>query len=90
MRAVRDARDVVAAMHALAVREAVALLTRRTSRPCGAPTAASGRALAAGDAEAARRADDELHGVPVTVSGNQALAAVLEQFTPLVHAAPSG
>ena len=30
-------------------------------------------------------ADDDFHAIPVEVSGNQAIATVLEQFTPVVR-----
>jgi len=42
-------------------------------------------ALDDGDIDAALLADDELHAVPVTVSGNRAIAAVLEQFMPVLR-----
>ena len=54
LRAVRDARDVVAAMHELAVREAVAAAHRgRPRRDARRPTGGSAAALPAGDVEAA-------------------------------------
>lgn len=87
VRAVRDARDVVAAMHELAVREAVAHLTKADVAAMRSANRRFRAALEAGDMEAALQADDELHGVPVAVSGNGALAEVLEQFTPLVRRA---
>lgn len=87
LRDVRDARDVVAAMHELAVREAVG---RFTQADLDAMREANGRFLSAieqGDVDAALRADDDLHGVPVTVAANRALAAVLDQFTPVLRRA---
>jgi DNA-binding GntR family transcriptional regulator len=87
--AVRDARDVVAAMHEVAVREAVGSLTL-TEADIEAMRDANRRfrtALEAGDVEAALRADDDLHGVPVAVAANRALIAVLEQFTPVLRRA---
>ncbi|MET1004786.1 MAG: GntR family transcriptional regulator [Propionibacteriaceae bacterium] len=87
MRVVRDARDVVAAMHALAVREAIPVLTRKDLTEMRNANRRFRVALRAGDAEGALRADDDLHRVPVTVSGNRALAQVLEQFSPLVRRA---
>ncbi|MGY2080427.1 GntR family transcriptional regulator [Modestobacter sp. SYSU DS0657] len=87
VREVRDARDVVAAMHQVAVREAVPALTEAdvaTMRDANRRFAA---AVESGDVESAVRADDELHGVPVTICGNRALAAVLEQFTPMLRRA---
>lgn len=82
---VRDAQAVVAAMHRLAVLGAVGRLAgadlERMSRANGRFEAA----LAAGDVDAALAADDELHDVLVRACGNQAVVAVLEQFTPVVR-----
>lgn len=39
----------------------------------------------AGDADAALAADDALHAIPVRFAGNQAAAAVLDQYTPVVR-----
>ena len=86
-RAIRDARGVVAAMHELAVREAVATLTLTDLSAMRAANRRFGAAIEAGDVDAAIRADDELHGVPVAASNNSALAAVLDQFTPVVRRA---
>ena len=87
VRAVRDARDVVAAMHEVAVREAVGSLTETDLE---AMREANGRfrsAIEQGDVEGALRADDDLHGVPVTVAANRALTAVLDQFAPVLRRA---
>jgi DNA-binding GntR family transcriptional regulator len=87
VRDVREARDVVAAMHELAVREAVGSLTEAhldAMRQAGDRFRA---AIEKGDVEAALRADDELHGIPVTVAANRALTSVLDQFTPVVRRA---
>lgn len=86
-RAVREARDVVAAMHELAVREAVPSLTADDLERMRRANAAFAQAVEAGDVDAALAADDELHGVPVSVCGNRALAAVLEQLTPVLRRA---
>lgn len=86
-RAVRDARDVVAAMHELAVREAVPSLTDEDVERMRAANARFEQAVLAGDVDAALAADDELHGVPVAVCGNQSLLTVLEQFTPVLRRA---
>jgi DNA-binding GntR family transcriptional regulator len=85
--AVREARDVVAAMHELAVREAVPRLTEDDVEEMRAAAARFEAAVADGDVEAALRADDDLHGVPVRVSGNRALATVLDQFVPVLRRA---
>jgi DNA-binding GntR family transcriptional regulator len=84
---VRDARDVVAAMHALAVREAVGTITRADLDAMAEANARFRSAIEQGDVEGAVRADDELHGIPVAVAGNRALASVLEQFTPVLRRA---
>ena len=87
MRALRDARDVVAAMHELAVREATASLTLDDLEAMREANRLFRAAIKKGDVETALRADDELHGVPVAVAANRALAAVLDQFTPVVRRA---
>jgi DNA-binding GntR family transcriptional regulator len=71
-----------------------------SSRPCTSSRSASpsgtsprpistrcARPIFAGDIEAALTADDELHAVPVTAASNQALATVLDQFTPVLRRA---
>jgi len=87
VREVRDARDVVAAMHEVAVREAVPGLTEVDLTAMRDANRRFAAAVEAGDLESAVRADDELHGVLVTLSGNRALARVLEQFTPTLRRA---
>jgi DNA-binding GntR family transcriptional regulator len=87
LRDVRDARDVVAAMHELAVREAVGSLTPADLEAMHEANRQFREAIEQGDVEAALRADDELHGIPVAVASNRALAAVLDQFTPVVRRA---
>jgi DNA-binding GntR family transcriptional regulator len=87
MRAIRDARDVVAAMHDLAVREAVGKLTVADLEAMREANRQFRAALELGDMEAALRADDDLHGVPVTIAANRALIAVLELFTPVLRRA---
>jgi DNA-binding GntR family transcriptional regulator len=86
-RDVRDARDVVAAMHEVAVREAVAGLTPAHLDAMRAANRRFGTAVERGDVNAALRADDDLHGIPVTVAANRALATVLDQFTPVLRRA---
>lgn len=87
LRAVRDARDVVAAMHELAVREAVPGLTEADLAAMRDANRRFAQAVHDGDVEEALRADDALHAVPVSVSGNRSLAAVLDQFTPVLRRA---
>lgn len=85
--AVRDARDVVAAMHALAARTAVAALTEEDLDRMRDANARFGVALAAQDAAAAVAADDEFHDVLVAASGNDALIAVLDRYSPVLRRA---
>lgn len=83
--AIRDAQAVVGAMHRLAVLSAV---TRLTSEQLDTMREANRRFQAAierGDVEAAVRADDQFHAVPVQVAANAALASVLEQYTPIIR-----
>lgn len=86
-RAVREAASVVAAMHELAVREAAPLLTGSDLEEMRRAGEAFAEAIAAGDVDAALAADDALHGVPVRVADNRAVAAVLDQHTPAVRRA---
>jgi DNA-binding GntR family transcriptional regulator len=86
-RAVREARDVVAAMHQLAVREAVPHLTTEHLDAMRAANVRFRAALESGDIEAALVADDELHDIPVAVASNRALSTVLDQFTPVLRRA---
>ncbi len=87
MREVRDARDVVAAMHEVAVREAVGSLTQADLEAMREANQRFRSAIKDGDVDAALRADDDLHGVPVAVAANRALTAVLGQFTPVLRRA---
>ena len=85
VRTIRDAQSVVAAMHRLAVQEAVPLLTADHLAAMREANRAFARAMRAGDADAALAADDEFHAIPVRATGNAALVTVLEQFTPVVR-----
>lgn len=87
LRDVRGARDVVAAMHQVAVREAVPSLTQDDLATMREANREFRAAIEAGDVEAALRADDALHHVPVAVAANRALASVLDQFTPVLRRA---
>jgi DNA-binding GntR family transcriptional regulator len=84
-RATAHAMSVVAAMHRLAVLESVGRLTRADLRAMRSANARFAAALRSGDVEAALDADDELHDVPVRAAGNEAIVAVLEQFTPVLR-----
>jgi DNA-binding GntR family transcriptional regulator len=82
---VRDARDVVAAMHELAVRQTAGRLSDADLDRMRDANRRFAEALDAGDVGAALDADEEIHRVPVAALGNRAIEAVLEQFDPLVR-----
>ncbi len=82
---VRDAQAVVAGMHRLAVAEAVARMTEADLELMRAANERFATAVAVGDPDAALAADDDFHAVPVATSGNRAIAAVLDQFSPVVR-----
>ncbi|WP_377643295.1 GntR family transcriptional regulator [Oryzobacter terrae] len=83
--AVADARAVVAAMHRLAVAEAVERLSVADLETMRTAHERFEAAVATGDVVAALDADDAFHAVPVVVAGNRAVAAVLDQYTPVVR-----
>jgi DNA-binding GntR family transcriptional regulator len=85
LREVRDALIVVRAMHELAVRLAVPLMTGRHHNLMRAANKRFAAALDAGDIQAAIDADDALHGVPVAVLGNRVLAATIDRQLPLIR-----
>lgn len=85
LREVRDAIIVVRAMHELAVRLAVPLMTERHHDLMRAANRRFAGALEASDVEAAVAADDALHVVPVAVLGNRVLAATIEHQLPLIR-----
>jgi DNA-binding GntR family transcriptional regulator len=87
LRAARDARDVVAAMHEVAVLEATSSMTRADLTAMRAANKRFRSALSARDVDEALAADDDLHAIPVRVAGNRAVEAVLDQFTPVVRRA---
>jgi len=78
--AVEDARDVIAAMHSLAVRQMAGRLSDADLDRMRDANNRFSQAVAAGDVAAALDADEELHRVPVTALGNHALESVLEHF----------
>ena len=83
--AVRQAGSVVAAMHRLAVLEAVGRLAEHDLDAMRRANARFADALDAGDADTALAADDDFHAVVVRVAGNHALTTVLEQFSPVLR-----
>ena len=85
--AVRHARDIVAAMHGLAVRLAVPTITAAVLEHLRRANATFAEAVESGDADSAIRADDDFHGALVEASGNPSIAMVLGQFEPVVRRA---
>jgi DNA-binding GntR family transcriptional regulator len=82
---VRDAAEVVRAMHELAARIAVPLLTAGHIEAMREANRRFETVTRAGDADASLACDDELHGVLVRVCGNRAVAATIERYTPLIR-----
>src|SRR4026209_1543584 len=85
LREVRDALVVVRAMHELAVRLAVRLMTERHLDLMRTANDRFGAAVDAGEVQAGMDADAALHDVPVAVLGNRALAATIERQLPLIR-----
>ncbi|MCY1138016.1 GntR family transcriptional regulator [Actinoplanes sp. Pm04-4] len=83
--AVRDARDVIAAMHELAVRQITGRLSDQDIERMRKANSRFADAVDAGDIAAALDADEQIHRIPVAALGNQAIATVLDQFDPLVR-----
>ncbi len=82
---VRDAAVVVRAMHELAVRTAVPLVTADDLAAMRDANARFAAAVTAGDVDTALACDDELHDVLVDRAGNGAVRATVDRFTPLVR-----
>ena len=85
LKEVQDAAAVVRAMHELATRTAVPLLTAGHLEAMREANCRFAAAAQAGDVDAAMDSDDELHGVLVDVCGNRAVAATIERYTPLIR-----
>jgi DNA-binding GntR family transcriptional regulator len=85
LKEVQDAAAVVRAMHELATRTAVPLLTAGHIEAMREANGRFAAAAQAGDVDAAMDSDDELHGVLVGVCGNRAVAATIERYTPLIR-----
>lgn len=85
--AVRDARAVVAALHALAVREAAARLTAEDLTEMRSANDDFAAAQRRGDLDAALAADERFHAIPLRVSGNAAVAQVIAQYEPVLRRA---
>ncbi|MGW4489247.1 GntR family transcriptional regulator [Amycolatopsis sp. NPDC004368] len=82
---VRDAVQLVRALHEFAVRQALPRLGARQVAEMRAANERFAAAVAEGDAATAIAADDELHDVPVRACGNRAVAATLDRYTPLLR-----
>lgn len=85
VRETRAVQSVAAAMHELAVREAVPVLTGAELEAMRGANKRFAAALRRKDVEAALAADDEFHGVALSACGNLAIGAVLETVTPLLR-----
>jgi DNA-binding GntR family transcriptional regulator len=85
LREVRDALIVVRAMHELAVRLAVPLMTERHYALMRAANKRFATALAKGDVYAALEADDAFHDVPIAAVGNRVIAGTIERQLPLIR-----
>jgi DNA-binding GntR family transcriptional regulator len=84
-RSLRGAQSVVAAMHRLAVEQAVPQLSTADLAAMREANDRFAEALRRGDADAAIAADDDFHGIPVRAAANTAAETVLEQFTPALR-----
>jgi DNA-binding GntR family transcriptional regulator len=84
-RQTRAAQSVAAALHELAVREAVPLLSAAELDAMRAANDRFASALRQGDADAALDADDQFHDVAVSASANPVIRSVLEQVTPVLR-----
>jgi DNA-binding GntR family transcriptional regulator len=80
-----DAHAVVQAMHDLAVRTAVPRITRTDIEGLTRANQRFSNALDAADVDEALAADDAFHDVFVRVSGNGAIAATIERYTPSIR-----
>ncbi|HEX6339096.1 MAG TPA: GntR family transcriptional regulator [Jiangellaceae bacterium] len=85
LRDVREAAAVVRAMHELATRTAVPMLTNADVAAMRRANRRFKTATRKGDAVCAMTADDQLHGVLVRACGNRAVAATIERYTPLIR-----
>jgi DNA-binding GntR family transcriptional regulator len=85
VRETRAAQSVAAALHELAVREAVPHLSDADIQAMREANQRFRAAMDAQDAEAALTADDEFHAVAVTASANPVIASVLEQVTAVLR-----
>jgi DNA-binding GntR family transcriptional regulator len=85
LREVRDALVVVRAMHELAVRLSVPLMTSLDHRMMRDANKRFAAALDKGDVQAALEADDAVHDVAIAVAGNRVIANTIERQLPLIR-----
>lgn len=85
VREARASQAVAAALHELAVREAVPNLSETDLRAMREANQRFTEAMDARNAEAALSADDDFHAVAVTASANPVAVTVLEQVTPVLR-----
>lgn len=85
--AVRDAHAVVQSMHGLATRHAVPKIATRHIDAMRAANLRFATAVDTGALEDAIACDDAFHDVLVQASENQAIAATIRRYTPLLHRA---
>ena len=85
LRSVLAAQRIAAALHELAVRDAVPQLTEADLDAMRDANAEFAHALRDDDVGAAILADDEFHDVAVRASANPLLPGLLEQVTPLLR-----
>ncbi|CAN5614985.1 GntR family transcriptional regulator [soil metagenome] len=85
LRAMVDAQSVAAAMHELAVREAVPVMSNEHITAMRMANDRFALSLRAGDVGGAIGADDAFHAVAVDLCANQAVRSVLDQYTPLLR-----
>jgi len=83
--ATANAQQVTAAMHELAARLAMPLITNIEIEAMTQANIRFAAALDAQDADAALEADDEFHAVFVVASRNPMIAGILEQATPILR-----
>lgn len=86
-RAIGEAQAVVAAMHRVAVAEAVPRMTGADIDRMRTANERFARAQCEGDMDAALAADEDFHAVALDVCGNAAVRAVLAQYEPVLHRA---
>jgi len=84
-RQTRAAQSVAAALHELAVREAVPLMSAAELDAMRDANERFAAALRRGDADAALAADDQFHDVAVAASANPVTRSLLEQVTPVLR-----